>query len=73
MGVMAEKVGGQRAVASDPALCGPYTLPGWLPPACAWTAPLLLFCHCPSSANHSPLRLSCLIPHHWRASSPGRQ
>ena len=52
-------------------LLGPCP-PSWLPPASApgQLLPCSLFCHCPSSANHSPLRLSCLSTHHWRASSP---
>ena len=52
-------------------LLGPCP-PSWLPPASApgQLLPRSLFCHCPFSANHSPLRLSCLSTHHWRASSP---
>ena len=52
-------------------LLGPCP-PSWLPPASApgQLLPRSLFCHCPFSASHSPLRLSCLSTRHWRAFPP---
>lgn len=71
-GVMAEKGGRGRyfGLRICP-LLGPCP-PSWLPPASApgQLLPRSLFCHCPFSASHSPLHLSHLSTHHWRAFPP---